>query len=170
MPKKESYQRGMTKKEVYSKLDGLKTNEGKAKYLDKILSKKGLLTPETYKVVQESADEMYEKAAVWAAEERRFEYAGELAKKIGDKKLRDKVYGEVAMKAARALRGEFFYAEELAKKIGDKKLRDEVYGEVALEAARKGWSSGAVEFIWKIGNKKLANDIRKRLEKESKKK
>ena len=112
---KESYQKGMTKKEVYSKLDGLKTEVGKAKYLDKILSKKGLLAPETYKAVQESADEVYGKASVEAVERGRFEDAGEFAEKAKNKKLAEKIYGKVA--DIYEERGEFIKAKELRKRL-----------------------------------------------------
>lgn len=82
MPKKASTERGyMTKKEVYSKLDGLKTERDKIEYLDEILSKRDLLAPRTYRAVQELASEVYSKAAVEAAKKGGPGVAGELLRK-----------------------------------------------------------------------------------------
>lgn len=158
MPKKTSTERGyMTKKEIYSHLDGLKTVEGKAKYLNVILSKKGLLSPETYKTVQESANDIYGKVATFAAREGRFGVAGEFAEKMGNKKLAGEMHKKEALKAAK--KGWFDDVEGFAEKIKDKKLADGIYKKAALKAIEKGEFGDAGELIDKIKDKKLAGEI-----------
>jgi len=85
MPKKASTERGyMTKEEVYSKLDGLKTEKGKLNYMDRVLSKKGLLAPQTYNTIRKVADEIYGRAAVEAAGREWYKDAKKLAEKAGE--------------------------------------------------------------------------------------
>jgi len=159
MPKKESYQKGLTKKEVYSKLDGLKRKKGKAQYLSKILSKKGLLAPETYKAVQEVADEIYGGAAVEAVEMNDFADAGEFAEKIKDEKLADEIYRKIVMGAVQKGRGWLGYIREFSKKIKDEKLADDIYGKMAVVSAERGYLGHAIEFAEKAGNRKLVDEI-----------
>ena len=120
MPKKASTERGyMTKKEIYSHLDGLKTNKGKVQYLDKILEKEKLLSPKTKESVYETLMDTYMKEKEW-------EVAEGLAEKLG-KKGKEKLL-EGYMKDEK-----WDGAEELAKKIGDK---DEILAEIYEETGK----------------------------------
>ena len=120
-----------------------KTDLDKEKYLNRILSIKGLLTPETYKVVQKLTTDMYGNAL-------------------------DKMYGEKAMKATE--KRMFTDAEKYAKKIKRKELTKEIYEQMAKVAKEEGRFGLAGELAEKAGNKEFAENLRKRLEAKSKKK
>ena len=114
-----------------------------------------------------SKKEIYSKA-VEAVEKGDFYRAGELAEKIGNKKLADEIYGKAALKLVEKgwFRNaeEFDYVRKLVEKISDKKLADEMYGKAALKLVEKGFFDYARKSAEKIKDKKLADDIRRRLE------
>ncbi|MBM3228749.1 hypothetical protein FJZ20_02615 [Candidatus Pacearchaeota archaeon] len=147
MPKKESTKRGyMTKEEVMSHFDGLKTDESKEKYLSKILEKKGLLAPGAYKTVQGIADKMYGEEGLALVKQGSISYARTFLEKIKDKKLKKDMYGRAGIEPP-----------EIANKR-------EVYID---------WAAGVREgFVYPVEKPRdviKAKDIRRRLERERKK-
>ena len=57
------------------------------------------------------------------------------------------------------------YKLTLTKKVGNEKLAKEMYRKASVDAVKKGKFRNAEEFAKRAGDKKLTDEIRKRLEK-----
>ena len=106
------------------------------------------------KAIHKSADEMYGKEAVNAAEKGEFGRAEELVENIKDKKLAGEIYGKAAMNALE--KGRFGVAGEFAEK--------------AEEYLKQNHPDILIDIYEGTGEAIKAKDLRKRLETKSKKK
>ncbi len=138
------------------------------------------------------ANKIYSKMAVEVAEGGWFKDAGKLAREAENNRKRkfpDYMYGKAAVEVAEKSGGWFYNAEKFAERIKDEELVNDTYGKAAVEAVKKGRFGDAGEFAKKseeylkqnhpgiladiyekTGKVIKAKDLRKRLERESKKK
>lgn len=108
---KEIYKKGMSKEDIYKKLEGFKTDSGKIGYLNQISEKEGLLDSKTKKSVYETLGDLN-------LRREDFEASADYYGKIGDKKKVKEALIKGAVKAAK----NFGYsnAAEFYEKAGEK--------------------------------------------------
>jgi len=82
----DKYVRGMSKEDIYAKVDGLKTESAKIKYLKSLENKESIMRPSTRKAFFEVIGELYEtgNVPIHGSEEDNMECSAEYYKKMGD--------------------------------------------------------------------------------------
>jgi tetratricopeptide (TPR) repeat protein len=125
--------KGMTKGDIYLKLETLKTDEGRYSYLKKISKKAGRLSPETRKAFYETLGDYALKTGNLNDATDAYQNGGMIAAKIGTKK--------------EAIR----YAEKLAK-IGetDKRITADLYNLAGRIAAKVGAKKEARGYVGRL--------------------
>ena len=143
MPKKESAKRGyMTPEEIEEHIKGLKTNEGKIGYLAKILKKEKLLTPTTKDYIHNVSDKYAKEYLERAEEHKERGYRAAL-------RANDPLHGKYLTNLATE---EFFNAAENY-----------------LKANKINKARNLVDSLVRMGYKSQAEQLREKIEAESKK-
>jgi len=144
----DKYVKGMSKEDIYEKIDVLKTENSKINYLKSLEKKSSLMKPSTRKAFFEILGENYEG-------EDSFEDAAKYYKKAGVGKEKWKNLGDKALEEEK-----FGYALEYYEKAGDKEKAKETWikkGDKALEEEKFDSAVGCYKKAGVNGNAIVAD-------------
>jgi len=144
------YKKGMSKEDIYRKLEGFKTDEGKTRYLKSVSSKSGLLKGKTKKSI-------YKILGDYSAEKGDFDRAGDFYEKAGLNK-KAKLEYQKGLKDAEE-KGDSYYLRHYAKKLGDEEKLNKGLSLKADEILKRenvhGFDFNEAKILYeKVGDKK----------------